>query len=147
MKRNQVFLAVFFFVLGAATLVGGQKPAEEHPMMGQKSQPAISAPCQSMMVQNQEMVTKLKQMDEDLQAKLKVMNNAQGQQKVDVMAAVLNEMVSQRKQMRESMMAGHQHMMGPMMGHMQMGISGEGEPAMEDCPMMKEMMSGTGSNQ
>lgn len=54
-----------------------------------------------MMAEHEEM---MKQMDARMQEKVDAMNAAKGDQKVEAMAAVINEMVAQRKQMREFMM-------------------------------------------
>jgi len=55
------------------------------------------------------------------------MNASQGDQKVEAMAAVINELVSQRNEMRENFGLIHHGMRGPMMG----------QQGAKDCPMMK----------
>ncbi len=54
-----------------------------------------------MMAEHDKMA---KEMDARLQEKIDAMNAAKGDQKVEAMAAVINEMFAQRKQMRENMM-------------------------------------------
>lgn len=66
----------------------------------------MMARCQQMMQMRQKMATDMPAMDQKLDRLVAQMNTAQGQAKVDAMAAVLNELISQRKQMREEMMAG-----------------------------------------
>jgi len=65
------------------------------------------------------------------------MNRAKGSAKVDGMAAVINELVSQRKQMREQMMAMMPRMMGHMVQHMQSGMMSGMSKSISGCPMMK----------
>ena len=67
----------------------------------------------------------------DLVAK---MNAASGMEKADATAAVVSEMVTQRKAMRDGMMKMQQEMMGHMMEHMEAG-----KDSMASCPMMKQM--------
>jgi hypothetical protein len=58
--------------------------------------PAMATRCREMMAD-------MKAMDARLDEKLAAVNAAQGEAKVDAMAAVLNELVSQRKTMHEKM--------------------------------------------
>jgi hypothetical protein len=67
------------------------------------------------------------------------MNGAAGSKKSDAVAAVVNELVTQRKQMRDDMMAMAPEMMKHMMAHMRMGMMKGMEDAMATCPMMKSM--------
>jgi hypothetical protein len=72
--------------------------------------PGMAARCREMM-------TDMKALDARLDEKLAAVNAAQGEAKVDAMAALLNELVSQRKTMHEKM-AGMPPMAGcPMMPH------------------------------
>jgi hypothetical protein len=72
--------------------------------------PAMAARCHEMM-------TDMKAMDARLDEKLGAVNAAQGEAKVDAMATLLNEIVSQRKAMHEKMV-GMPPMVGcPMMSH------------------------------
>jgi hypothetical protein len=52
----------------------------------------------------------------------------------DATAAVVNEMVTQRRMMRDGMMKRQHEMMAHMMRHMQAG-----KDSMAMCPMMKQM--------
>jgi hypothetical protein len=74
-------------------------------------------------------IAEMKAMDTRLDEKLTVMNAAKGDQKVEAMAAVINELVSQRKAMRENFGPMHHGMRGPRMG--------QGGEMPSDCPMMK----------
>lgn len=92
------------------------------------------ADCQAMMERHKEMQSQMAQMDQKLSDLVMKMNAAKGNDKVEAVAAVVNELADQRKRMHKRM-ADHQGMMMKHMGaHMQAGAS-----SMMDCPMMKEM--------
>jgi len=86
--------------------------------------------CEVMM---QKMQSSSKTMDDRLQMLIDQMNGTKGSAKVDRMAAVINELATQRKQMREQMMTMMPKMMGHMMQHMQSG----GMQSMAACPIVK----------
>jgi len=89
------------------------QPAEamHHGMMhGQEHQGDMPAKCKAMMQKKQQRMQKCKMMDAKLDELVAAMNAATGQQKVDAMAAVLNELVAQRKAMRQMMMEMHDGM-------------------------------------
>jgi hypothetical protein len=65
---------------------------------------------------NMQMMAEMKAMDASLDLKVAAMNGAKGRDKVDAMAAVINEMVSQHKQMMAKMMGMHEPMMKDMKG-------------------------------
>jgi Skp family chaperone for outer membrane proteins len=93
--------------------------------------------CQSMMAKKQGMQDKLQAMDAALDKLVAEMNAAKGSKEVDAMekpmAAVINELVAQRKASRSMMMEMQPAMMAHMMHHMHMHDT---KGAME-CPMMK----------
>jgi hypothetical protein len=93
--------------------------------------------CQQMQAHHQQMQDEIKAMDARLGEKLTVMNAAKGNDKVEAMAAVINELAAQRKTMHERRMGGHGMMMGGGMGQ-------HGMMSMADCPMMP-MKHGEGS--
>ena len=97
----------------------------------------MKAECQAMMVKKEEMQEKLRAMDATMDKLVAAMNAAAGSKNVDAMeapmAAVINELVSQRKASRAMMMETQTAMMAHMMKHMQMHGSMD---AME-CPMMQ----------
>jgi polyhydroxyalkanoate synthesis regulator phasin len=107
----------------------------QHPAAGGE-QPAQmpSMDCQSMM---QEMQASSKAMDDRLQQLIDEMNKAKGSARVDRMAAVINELVTQRKQMREQMTTMMPKMMGHMTEHMKSGMMSGMSHSMAACPMMK----------
>jgi len=63
------------------------------------------------------MMEVMRQHDQKLDDLIAKMNAAKGEAKVDAIAAVLNELVAQRKEMRKQMAAGPGPMRGPMMRH------------------------------
>ena len=126
--RLKTFLSINVLAL-AALAVAGQQPASG-PMMGEKKMDESS-----MMAMHKEMMTKMEAMDSKLDDMVKKMNAAKGNSKVDATAAVVNELVAQRKQMRAHMMAMQPEMMKHMMEHMHSGMM----KGMMECPMMKGM--------
>lgn len=94
---------------------------------------------ESMMAHHKEMMARMEAMDARLDELVKKMNAATGGKKTNAAAAVINELVAQRKQMREQMMAMQPEMMKHMMAHMRMGMMKCMEESMAKCPMMKTM--------
>jgi hypothetical protein len=111
-------------------------PAKTHHRGGTTAtrQADMKAECQSMMTKKKEMQEKLDTMDATLDKLVAEMNAAKASKDVDAlerpMAAVLNELVAQRKVSR-SMMLGMEHEMTGHMAHH--GHMGKGA---KDCPMM-----------
>ena len=105
------------------------------PAMG--GQGGMMQQCKAMMANMKDMRAKLGVMDSSVDALLTEMNAATGAKKIDAMAAVINELVSQRKTMRGMMMEMQPKMMAHMMRHMQMGMMQGAAASMADCPMMK----------
>lgn len=85
---------------------------QEHKMSGDR------------MKKHDEMMSRMKEMDARLDEKVAAMDAAKGDQKVDAMAAVIKEMVSQRKTMQEHMMMMHKGKKGAH-GHMKGNMEGE----------------------
>ena len=125
MKSKYVlWIAVVLFPIA---LVAQTTPMEhEH-----SAQAAMPADCQQMMQSMEKMHASQKAMDDRLASLVREMNNARGSAKVDRMAAVINELVAQRQQMRDAMEKMMPQMMSHMMGHMQSGMH-----SMANCPMM-----------
>ena len=94
----------------------------------------MAAKCQAMMADREKMMTDMKAADQRLDDLVAKMNAASGMEKADATAAVVNEMVTQRRTMRDGMMKMQHGMMGHMMEHMQAG-----KDSMAMCPMMKQM--------
>jgi hypothetical protein len=89
-----VFLSLPVFVL-AQQAATPTPPPHEHP----------SGPSDKMdkdrQAKHEKMMAEMKAMDARLDEKVAAMNAAKGDQKVEAMAAVINELVSQRKEMRQ----------------------------------------------
>ncbi|MFO7691782.1 MAG: hypothetical protein R6V57_01735 [Vicinamibacterales bacterium] len=94
----------------------------------------MTARCQAMMAEHEKMMTEMKAADARLDDLVARMNAASGMGKADAVAAVVNEMVTQRRTMRDGMMKMQHGSMGHMMEHMQAG-----KDSMAMCPMMKQM--------
>ena len=128
----------------AATPTAAKAP-EAAPMTGHHKEGAgkskhhtdMKAECQAMMAKKQEMQDKQKDMDARLDALVADMNAAKSSKAQDAlelpMAAVLNELVAQRKAMSTMMMEMQPAMMSHMAHHMDMG----GAKGAMGCPMMK----------
>jgi Skp family chaperone for outer membrane proteins len=93
--------------------------------------------CQAMMAKKQEMQDKLQAMDATLDKLVVEMNAAKESNKPDAMekpmAAVITELVAQRKASRSMMMEMQPAMMAHMMHHMHL----HGTKGAMECPMMK----------
>jgi hypothetical protein len=115
-------------------------PAHKMEMSGKPGMMDEKKMDESMMAHHKEMMAKMDAMDARLDDLVKKMDAAKGSKKADAVAAVVNELVAQRKQMREHMMTMLPEMMKHMMEHMQMGMM----KGMMECPMMKGMESKSG---
>ena len=122
-------------VLSAVPGLAAQVPQEHEHATTTAAQPApgMDAKCQAMMAEREKMMADMKAADQRLDGLVVTMNTASGMEKATATAAVVSEMVAQRKTMRDGMMKMQEDMMGHMMEHMQAGPG-----AMTMCPMMKE---------
>lgn len=114
-------------------------PPAAHPM-AMTGEPgvmddAMKARHAEMMAEHDRKMAKMTAMDAQLDELVTKMNAAADNRKVDAVAAVVTELVAQRKDMRQQMMAGPHDMMKHMMKHMPM----ETMKGMAECPMMKGM--------
>ena len=123
-------------VMSAMPGLAGQATQAPKPMAMAKAAPdsGMAANCQAMMADHEKMMTEMKAANERLDDLVVKMNAASGMEKADATAAVVNEMVIQRRTMRDGMMKMQHGMMGHMMEHMQAG-----KDSMAMCPMMKQM--------
>ncbi|NOZ93862.1 MAG: hypothetical protein GXP47_03845 [Acidobacteria bacterium] len=111
----------------------GHEMMHEQKAQGQKMEGDMPAKCKAMMEKKKEMMAKCKMMDAKLDELAAAMNTATGQQKIDAMAALLNELVQQRKNMHTMMMQMQKGMMSGMMG-------GMSKDAKSKCTMMQKKM-------
>ncbi len=123
-------------------MVAAQAPAtseHQHEQATAQGQAPAQGHNERMMQMHQQMRAEITAMDQKLDGHVQQMNAAQGQAKVDAIAAVINEMNNDRKQMMAHMatMMGRGGAMGGMMGAgsqgggMTMGTSGGMMSAME----------------
>jgi hypothetical protein len=88
------------------------------------------------------MMAEMKAQDAELTAQVAEMNSASADKKVDLIAAILTDLVEGRTAMHARMVNMQEEMMPHMMQHMQMG-----QESMANCPMMKGMKNMKGMNQ
>lgn len=134
-------LLAALLILGTAIVgaQGQQAPPQPQPAPATQPQPAMMDKCKAMMAEREKMMAELTAADQRLDGLVAKMNAASGQEKTDATAAVVTEMVAQRKSMRERMMNMQQRMMAHMGEHMQAG-----KESMATCPIMKGMMNDMG---
>jgi len=94
----------------------------------------MAAKDHAMMAEREKMMAEMKAADQRLDGLVARMNAASGAEKTTATAAVVTEMVAQRRTTGDGMMKMHEGMMAHMMEHMQ-----EGKDSMAMCPMMKPM--------
>jgi hypothetical protein len=94
----------------------------------------MAAKCEAMRAAQQKMMAETKVADQRLDDLVGRMNAASGMDKAEATAAVVNEMVTQRRTMRDGMMKMQHEMMAHMSEHMHAG-----KDSMAMCPMMKQM--------
>lgn len=115
------------------------KSPESAPMAGPKAD--MKADCEAMMAKKDEMQVKLREMDVALDKLVAEMNAAKGSKEADAMekpmAAVINELVAQRKVSHSMTKEMDAAMIAHMMG--QMGMNGT--KGKMECPMMKAGMT------
>jgi len=88
------------------------------------------ARCQAMMTEKQKIRAEIKAQDAELKAHVAKMNSAPQDEKLDLLAAVVTQIVEQRIAMQDRK-AGMEEQMMP---HMKMGMG-----SMTHCPMMQDM--------
>ena len=116
--------------------LAGQAPQASKPMAMAKAAPGsgMAAKCQAMMADQHKMMMEMNAADERLDKLVSRMNAASGTDKADATAAVVSEMVTQRRTMRDGAMKMQHEMMTHMMEHVQAG-----KDSMAMCPMMQQM--------
>lgn len=149
MKRAHLVSAITLLFL--PFLLIGQTPPPPPPappMPAMAAPPAPPAPmahdCGAMMEKMKAKQSSAAAMDDRLNALVKEMNETTGAAKVDRMAAVINELVAQRQQMRDDMKGMPQMMQHPM-SHEHGEMEG-GAHSMADCPMMKSKAEAKGGH-
>lgn len=131
--------------LAAALTASGALAQQSQPKAGKPSAKSgmmsgnMGDQCKQMMAMHTQMMADMKAMDSSLDQKVAAMNAAKGNAKVDAMAAVINEMASQRKQMMAKMTSMRDQMMAHMGEHVAQSGSTAMRQSMAQCPMMKGM--------
>ncbi len=127
---------------GACPMMVDQKPGMP-PMGGMPGMPGMGAmrgnqsgPCAEMMQARAAARAELAAFDAKLDGLMAKLDAAKGNQRLDAMAAVLHELVAQRKVMRERMESMQQAGMQHAMQHLQMGMMKGLMGAGHGCPMM-----------
>jgi hypothetical protein len=115
--------------IGLASPVLAQDP--DRPGMSRQH---MQEKCEDMMAKHQEMQQEMAAMDARLEELVQQMNAVTGEARVDAMAAVINELFEQRRDMHEMMTEMGPGMMGHMMMHMHPEMMENGEMI---CPMMQ----------
>jgi len=122
-------------VMSAVSGLAAQTPQDQPAAADQAKPPSgMEATCQAMMAEREKMMAGMKAADQRLDELVATMNTASGMEKMTATAAVVTEMVTQRRTMREGMMTMQEGMMSHMMEHMQAGAA-----SMAMCPMMEQM--------
>ena len=123
-------------VLSVGEGLAAQKPpVHQHPAVAAaKPASAMDAKCQAMMAEHEKMMADMTAGDHRLDALIATMNTASGSDKAVATAAVVTEMATAGRTMRDAKAKMDQDMMGHMMEHMQAG-----KDSMASCPMMKPM--------
>ena len=131
-----VAASIFPVVISAAPGLAAQTPPEHQHATTDKPKPGsdMAAKDHAMMAEREKMMTEMKAADQRLDDLVVKMNTASGTEKMAATAAVVSEMVTQRRKMRDGMMKMQEDMMGHMMQHMQAGTA-----SMASCPMMKQI--------
>lgn len=116
--------------------LAGQMAQAPPPAAAAQAKPEadMAAKCQAMMADHDKMMAETKAADDRLDVLVARMNAASGMEKADATAAVVGEMVAQRRATRDGMMKMQHEMMAHMMEHRQAG-----KDSMAMCPMMKPM--------
>ena len=123
-------------VMSAVPAFAAQKPpVHEHPAAAAATPAAAMDPkCQGMMAEHEKMMADMTAADQRLDALVATMNTAADADRGLATAAVVTEMATAGRTMRDAKAKMDQDMMVHMMEHMQAG-----KDSMAGCPMMKPM--------
>jgi hypothetical protein len=119
---------------------------EDHDHAAMQEETSMEMSCARMMKMHEGMKQKMEAADARLATLVEQMNATKGTAKTDRMAAVINELVDQRRAMHEGMMTMQPMMMSHMMGHMQSGMMKGMKKGMSSCPMMDKSKSDEATN-
>ncbi len=131
-------LVVPLFLAGSV-VAWAEEPGEGKPEM---AHPGMADPAmmeEEMIAMHQEMHSKMVAMDSKLAELVAEMEAASGRRRTDAVAAVVTELVAQRRAMREMMIGMRPQMMRHMAQHMTSGMMQGMRQSMGECPMMQQM--------
>ncbi len=114
----------------------GKKCCKKHGEKGKeacKKHGGMMDRCKAMMAGHKDMVAQMESMDGKLAGLVAAMNELEGEGKTKAMAAVLTELIRQRKVLRDQLAHSMHGMAKHMMHHVKHAMKGEDSP----CPMMK----------
>jgi hypothetical protein len=120
LSRSVAMLSMAVALAAGAALAQEASPKAEHPGAGHGGM-MRGGDKGDMMSMHAQMMTDMKAMDARLDQKLAAMNEAKDKNKVEAMAAVINEMAAQRKETMAKMSTMHDQMMMHMGGQMGAG--------------------------
>jgi hypothetical protein len=125
MKALPFVLMLAVLVMPCSLFAQQEKPQAPEAPAGTKAQTAHGHKMSAdHMKKHEEMMSRMKEMNARLDEKVAAMDAAKGDQKVEAMAAVIKEMVAQRKDMQEHMMKMHEARKGAG-GHMKCSPEGK----------------------
>ncbi len=127
---------VMIAVLTLMAIPGLAQMSEDHDHAAMQKTTSMEMSCADMMKMHEGMKQKMEAADARLATLVEQMNATKGSAKTERMAAVINELVDQRRAMHEGMMTMQPMMMRHMMGHMQSGMMKGMKEGMSSCPMM-----------
>ena len=129
-------LIVLAAALGATCALAQKNEPQPVKPPGGPHSAMMADHCKQMMAMHEQMAADMKAMDAKLEQKVAGMNAATGSAKIEAMAAVINEMASQRKERTVKMSSMQSHMMAHMGEHMAQSGGPHMGHAMMQCPMM-----------
>lgn len=146
-SRTIQLIAVTFFAGAGLLLAQTATPpaAHEHPTRPAQDESTSGEPaaggsmmdhCKAMMAKRQAAMDEMQKMNAELDVLVSKMNAARGDDKVEATAAVLTELVAQRRAMMSMMDSMHPMMMEHMARHMESGMAASLSQSMSGCPMM-----------
>ncbi|KIH77478.1 hypothetical protein SAMN05660860_01870 [Geoalkalibacter ferrihydriticus] len=138
--KTRVFLVLLCASLFATSGFAAEKGYDATKKADKSA--AMMEKCKEMGEKHEAMQKKMAERDARLQERVEAMNAATGEEKVEAIAVVINELIEQRRAMHDMMTKMGPEMMRHMMEHMHPEITDE---MMDKCPMMKMMKDKTKS--
>lgn len=131
-KKSTNFAIYSSIILAMIIVFQVQARSAEPVEIGKMTEAKMMEFCQEMKVQKETMMAELKAQDTELTEQVARMNSSPENKKMELMAAVVTNMVKQRTAVNTRMEKMQKKIMGHMMQHMQMS-----KESILHCPMMK----------